>query len=364
MTMSMLSHPSHDEPSTAGEEDTISNLSVEEIERACDESRALDFTRHESEAPNLLLRRMFYPLGFPIELRTNSAEVLSHAAELWSRFEKRFDTQPIQIDVHVVNGIGTSRPPPPGCRLAWPLLMLVADQDNYSITSFELAKTQITISRETEKHAAYFQYFFLHAAPMCHIATRYATPVHAGCVQLDGHGLLLCGDSGAGKSSLSYACARAGWTYITDDATFLLSEDSQAGESRLVTGNCHQVRFRPSAAELFPEVEGLDLTPRAAGKPSIELLTAPMKNIVCAQTAAVDYLVFLNRRAPGPPELRRYRTDVARYFLRQVLYGSPESLAVQYKAIERLLTAEIFELRYTDLDWAVDRLATLAREGR
>jgi hypothetical protein len=37
---------------------------------------------------------------------------------------------------------------------------------------------------------------------------------------------------------------------------------------------------------------------------------------------------------------------------------------VQHRAIERLLTAEVFELRYTDLDWAVDRLRTLVREGR
>jgi hypothetical protein len=131
-----------------------------------------------------------------------------------------------------------------------------------------------------------------------------------------------------------------------------------------VTGNCHQVRFRPSAAELFSEIEGLNPTPRAAGKPSIELLTAPMTDIVCVPIAHVDFLVFLNRRAPGPPELRPYSADVARYFLRQVLYGSPKSLAAQYDSVERLLSAEIFELRYTDLDWAIDRLETLVREGR
>lgn len=364
MTMHTLSSPSHDDPSTTTGEDTISNLTVEEIERACDASRKLDFTRHHSEAPQLSLRRMFYPLGFPTEFRTNSAEVMSQAGELWSKFEKRFDTAPIRVEVHVVDDGGEQCPPTPVNRFMLPLLIMVGDQDNYSIANFEQSITRITISRATERHANYLQYFFLNAAPMCHIATRYATPVHAGCVSLDGCGVLLCGDSGAGKSSLSYACARAGWTYITDDATFLLGEESQAGESRLVTGNSHQVRFRPSATELFPEVEGLDLTPRAAGKPSIELLTAPMKNIVCAQTAQVDYLVFLNRRAPGPPELRRYRTDVARYFLRQVLYGSAESLAMQYDAVERLLTAEIFELRYTDLNWAIDRLKTLAREGR
>jgi hypothetical protein len=172
--------------------------------------------------------------------------------------------------------------------------------------------------------------------------------------------MLLCGDSGAGKSSLSYACARAGWTYVSDDASSLLNH----GLDRLVTGNCHQVRFRPSAAELFPEIRGLEITPRAAGKPSIELPTAFFPEMICAPTAQVDFLVFLNRRAPGPPELVSYSKDAARHFMRQVLFGSAESLARQYAALERLLTAEVLELRYSDLNWAVQRLETLAREGR
>jgi stalled ribosome rescue protein Dom34 len=49
--------------------------------------------------------------------------------------------------------------------------------------------------------------------------------------------------------------------------------------------------------------------------------------------------------------------------MRQVLYGPAELLAVQYRAIERLLVADVFELRYSDLDWAIDRLRKLVREG-
>jgi hypothetical protein len=236
----------------------------------------------------------------------------------------------------------------------------IADPDNYSIANLERGTTQIILSRATVRYRSYLEYFFLGSSPLCHIATSYTTPVHAGCVARVGRGVLLCGDSGAGKSSLSYACALSGWTYVTDDASYLLN----GGNDRLVTGNCHQVRFRPSAAELFPEVEGLEITPRAAGKPSIELPTAPMHGITCVPTAQVDFLVFLNRRLPCPPELVPYRKDVARYFMRQVLFGSAESLAAQYAALERLLTAEVFELRYSDLDWAVQRLGTLVREGR
>jgi len=335
-------------------------MTIEELEFACDISEPVEFSRHELEVPELTLEEVFFPLGFPAALRTNSAEILSLARHLWTMFDKQFDTRPIRIDVHVMDGDSNKCPPPPVIRIMYPLLIGVANADNYRISNFDQVRTQIVLSRSTVKHRNYLGYFFIGCTPLFHIATRYATAVHAGCVALEGRGVLLCGDSGAGKSSLSYACARSGWTYVTDDASYVLND----GEDRMVTGNCHQVRFRPSAGELFPEVKGLEVTPRAAGKPSIELPTESLPQMICAPTAQVDFLVFLNRRAGGTPELVRYRKDVARHFMRQVLYGSAESLAVQYAVLERLLTAEIYELRYSNLDWAVQRLEALIREGR
>jgi hypothetical protein len=88
-----------------------------------------------------------------------------------------------------------------------------------------------------------------------------------------------------------------------------------------------------------------------------------MSHVTRAQSTHIDFIVFLNRRAGEIPELRPYPVDVARQWIRHGLYGLPETLAVQYRTIDRLLTAEVFELRYTDLDWAVDRLRTLVREG-
>jgi hypothetical protein len=77
----------------------------------------------------------------------------------------------------------------------------------------------------------------------------------------------------------------------------------------------------------------------------------------------VDFIVFLNRRA-GTEQLVPYSKDVARQFMRQVLFGPVDSLALQYGAIERLLTAPVFELRYTGVHWAIDRLRTLVQEGQ
>jgi hypothetical protein len=338
----------------------LETMTIEEIEQACERAESLDFSRHALEAPMLTLRRIFYPMGFPTELRTNSAEIIKEAEKAWCFFEQRFETETIRVDVHLVESDSTECPPTPQYRFLPPVFMAVADCDNYSICDLSRGITQIVVSRAALRHKPYLHYFFLDYAGSCHVETRFITPVHAGCVALNGRGVLLCGDSGAGKSTLSYACARAGWTYITDDGSFLPNGSCE----RTVIGNSHQVRFRPSAAELFPEIAGLETTPRAAGKPSVELSTENLPHMTCAQHTKVDFVVFLNRRMGAVPELRPYCRNVARYYMQQALYGWRESLAKQYEAIEHLLTAEVFELRYSDLDWAVDRLRMLVQEGR
>ncbi|QHN03573.1 aldolase [Granulicella sp. WH15] len=334
-------------------------MTIQEIETACEKSQPLDFSRHEIDAPELPLTKMFYPFGFPAEVRSNSAEVLVMMEDLWGKFEKQHDTEPILADVHVVEGSSTECPPAPVYRFMKPLLLGVADGDNYCISDLQRTKSQITISHAALQSRLYAGYFFL-GTPATHVATRFTTPVHAGCVALDGRGVLLCGDSGAGKSTLSYACARAGWTYISDDGSFVINDR----KDRMVTGDCYRVRFRPATAELFPELNGLEITPRAAGKPSIELPTANLPHMSCAPTAQVDYIVFVNRHSGGSPELRPYRKDVARYAMQQVFYGMPEMREKHNETIDRLLEAEIFELRYTDLDWGIERLQRLVREGR
>lgn len=334
-------------------------LTIQELESACESSQPIVLPRHEIATPELLLRATYYPYGFAVEVRTNSGCVLEQMREMWGKFEKEHDTEPIQCDIQVVESDSADCPPTPTSRIMLPLMICVADANNYSIVDLEKCRTTITISRAALRHPLYAQYFLL-GTPVCCVATRHTTGVHAGCVALAGRGVLLCGDSGAGKSTLSYACARAGWTYVSDDGSFLLN----GGTQRLVTGNCYQVRFRPSVTQLFPELADLKITPRAAGKPSIELPTSQMANISCMPIVRVEYIVFLNRRAEGQPQLVPYRKDVARQYMRQQLYGLPETITVQHSAIERLLAAEVFELRYTELDWAIERLRALVLEGR
>jgi hypothetical protein len=338
---------------------SASLMTIQEIEAACDESGPPAFDQYLRDAPALTLEHMFFPLGFPLRIRTNSLEALRQCEQKWGVFQQEFDTEPMETHIHVVETDHAECPPAPQYWFTENLMVMVADGGNFCAGQFPDGKTRIVVSTAALRHPHYFTQVFLDCAPALHMGTRLTTPIHAACVAIEGRGVLLCGDSGAGKTSLSYACAQSGWQFVADDTSYLLAGEA----SRRVIGNCHHVRFRPSAAALFPEIADEPITPRILGKPSIQLPTGPMAHVNARRSAEVDFIVFLNRRYPGCAELSSYRKDVARCYMRQVLFGTRESKAKQYAEIERLLTAKVLELRYDSMEWAVQRLERLVREG-
>jgi hypothetical protein len=335
-------------------------LTIQELEAASERSQKLDFGRHWVEGPELLLQHTVHPFGFPLELRTNSYEVIELFEEMWKGYKKSVNAEPIQIEIRVVESDVTECPPTPSFRFLRPILTGVADKDNYLLIDLATSRGQMVVTTSALRHPLYLRFFFLELMCGNQIGTCQLTQIHAGCVSLNGRGVLLCGDSGAGKSSLSYACARAGWTYVTDDCSLLVND----GERNLVTGNCNQVRLRPAGVAIFPELDGMPLTPRATASPVIEIPTTTRNDITRSQLEEAHFIVFVNRRSGGPQELVPYRKDVARYFMRQSSFGTKGTLHKRYEVIERLLKTEVLELRYTDLEWGVDRLQRLVQEGR
>lgn len=331
---------------------------VQQIEEACDRSQPPAFDHYVNDVPEATLTQTFYPLGFPFELHTNSEEILRQGRLKWGMFEKLSDADPIVAEILIAESDSTECPPPPTYRFFDNMMVMTAG-DNFCVAPYPQGRTRMVLSSAILHHPTYLSQVFLDAAFPCQMSTRLVTGIHSGCVALENRGVMLCGDSGAGKTSLSWACARAGWDFLSDDTSYLI----HGQQDRIVMGNRHQVRFRPSAAELFPEVAGVELTPRIFGRPSIELPTGPMTHIRTRDCVHVDFIVFLNRRTPGPAQLVPYRKDVARCYMRQWLFGTPEIKSVHHASIERLLLAPILELRYQCLDWAVQRLEQLVREG-
>lgn len=330
-------------------------MTVKEMEDICKAGAVPARMPHPLDTPRLSLRATFFPMGFPLEVRTNAPEILKMSNSLWADFTQQYETTPAVSEVYVADGGAEECPPAPLYRYQCPLLVSIADSEHYTVIDMERCRTFTSLTRASLRHRLYLEFFFL----MMPLTTLPARGIHAACVARNGRGILLCGDSGAGKSTLAYTCARKGWEYISDDGCLVID-----GLRRIVTGNCHQVRFRPEARELFPEINGQELTPRAGGKPSLELSTAFMPDIRrCLQTR-IDFIVFLNRHEPEPAGLVPYCKEVARLYLQQGLYVSDKVERRHAEAVEHLLEAPVFELRYSKLDWAVERLQSLVEEGR
>jgi hypothetical protein len=340
---------------------SLNILTVEQLKAAHARSEAIAFADPMLARAELRLQRTFYPYGFPLEIHTNCEEVFEIAEECWNGFRKLFSIAPIRFNIGVTEGGSAICPPAPSSRVREHLCSHVADKENFSVSDAAGAFTYMWLAEATLAHHDYVRYFILESSAMYHLAARYAIGIHAACVALDGQGILLCGDSGAGKTTLAYACARAGWTYVTDDASFLVN----GREDSLVVGNGRRLRFRPSAEDLFPELQGRPTMQRAeTGKPSIELTTAPFSRIATSFSSPIRHVVFLNRSEDFEPGLTSFPIAVARAYILQRGIGIPAFVEAHVAAVNRLLDRGVFELHYSNLDWAVGRLARLAREGR
>jgi len=87
-------------------------------------------------------------------------------------------------------------------------------------------------------------------------------------------------------------------------------------------------------------------------------------HIARAQSAPIEYIVFLDRNWQQSPQLVPYSKDLARRFMRQTLFGAAKARRIQHQAIDRLLNVDVFELRYSSLDSAIDRIRILLRNGQ
>jgi hypothetical protein len=334
----------------------IQQLAVRASARLQTTTQRFDPLLYAFEMP---LRAVYYPVGFPLAITTNCEEVLLAAEESWGRFPKLFSYPPLEARIGVLPSGPAECPPSPVYRQQRNIRAWVADAQNFGVSDLKNGFAFAWFTRSACENRAYLRWNFIEPLSW-DLLGAYLTPVHAACVRLEDRGILLCGDSGAGKSSLAFACAKAGWTYIADDSSHVV----RGRQFPLVVGNPYQIRFRESAIDLFPELQAWPATPRATGEMAIELPTLSLPQIRTTPDCLVHYIVFLNRTYLGPPRLCGFAKEEALDRFEQVICcGEPEVVEAHKHALKKLLSADIFELRYCDLASAVRRLEELVRNG-
>src|SRR5262249_51233573 len=134
-------------------------------------------------------RATYYPLGFPLELISNSTKIHQAAAESWASYQPEFDTPAIEIRV-VVEGSG-GVPPDPVFRSQGRLLTVVADRENHGCLDLGALFGYAFLTETTVEHQTWCRWFFLEAMAYAALAQRYVVPLHAACVESNGKGVLL-----------------------------------------------------------------------------------------------------------------------------------------------------------------------------
>ncbi len=133
---------------------------------------------------------------------------------------------------------------------------------------------------------------------------------------------------------------------------------------RVVTGNPYQIRFRESAINLFPELIHERVNPGVTGELAIELPTSTHRRISTISECRVDYIVFLNRAEPEPEGLFQFPKSTAFAWFRQVVcYGEKSVRDSHFTSLRNLLGADVFEMRYRQMDTALRLLELLVRQG-
>jgi hypothetical protein len=308
------------------------------------EAAVFDPLLHEID---LALSARQYPLGFPLQICTNSHEVLRAAQVAWGSHRPAFDRQPLQIRA-VVQEEGSAVESPPAFRSQGRQIAIVYDRDNFAVCDAASRTAWCFVSQRTAADDRAFRFHFLEAMAYLLLCQSYAVPVHAACIAREGSGLLLCGPSASGKSTLAFACARAGWTFVCDDATWLVVD----AEDRTAIGNSHQARFREDAPRFFPELAGYAVLQRPNGKLSLEVPTADFPQISTATECSIGGLVLLDRGGSARLESLRPEAVVRQLLCDMPSYG-PEVREMYERTLSRLEGLPAWSMGYTTLEEAL-----------
>lgn len=309
----------------------------------------------------LLIKQTFYPLGFPVQLHTNSEQIREAAAHVWSRCEPAFPTEPLQLRFAVDATAVGERPPALFPRAQGHLYSAVHSSDNFCISDFQRGFAYGWFSPAMVCDPGYFRYHFLEAVTYVTLNALHLTPIHAACIGLCGAGLVLCGQSGAGKTSLAFACARRGWEFVCDDASHLVRNHA---DPHLIVGKPHYIRFRESARSLFAELVTCLPSLRANGKMDIEAASAELGIERIRPQIRAAAVVFLNRDGASPAALRPYPKDQAREFMEETICVGEEHVRVaQRRSLDRFLDLPILQLTYSGFDDAERCLRAFLEKG-
>ena len=300
----------------------------------------------------------FYPMGYPVVISSNSTAPLRVATQLWSEYSPLSCTGTVHLRIFVdeIHPRPLAAPVPP--RGEGHLISIVHGPRDFAIADLSRGFGFAVLSHSTIAEPGFYRYYFLEPLVYLMQAARHFVFVHASSIARNGNAIVLCGDSGVGKTCLAYACAKRGWSFVTGDALHIVRD----APDYTVVGRPFEIRFRESARNLFPELQTVSTEARPNRKSDVVVSTCGL-GLSTELSARARSIVFIDRS--GPVDLCPCEPEMALQQLSQTIcFGDDEIRRAQVEALRRFVSLPIWRLNISNLDRAENVLSGLLRGQR
>ena len=211
---------------------------------------------------------------------------------------------PFQVRLRRTGGAGfgdRAEPPEARMRGGAGLFGAMMDADNFAVAMPAQRSGLVAVSpallQRFPYHARYELLEF--AVFMLASRARQLVPLHAGCIAIDGAGVLLVGESGAGKSTLALHALLQGARLVTEDAAFI------DADGLVATGVPNFLHLREDALPWIADdamsarVRESPVIRRRSGVEKFELDLRHAADRVAAAPAPLRAIVYISKQAAG-----------------------------------------------------------------
>jgi hypothetical protein len=160
-------------------------------------------------------------------------------------------------------------------------------------------------------------------------------PVHCACLSWKGDGLLIAGMSGAGKSTLSVALSQAGFSFVSDDWTYM----SERCGRIIAHGTSAPVKLLPDAARYFGFLANYGLRTSMNGELAYEVDASEAFGAHVQRNCEPRWLVFLERMERAGSEFVLMSSEKARGYLDASVERLPAQLDEAMSRRNQLITS-------------------------
>ena len=290
------------------------------------------------------LRESFLLAGAACEIATNSGPLLEMARESFPLL----DDDPSPPNLHLRLWIDPAAERSPGTTMPYlrglgHLVFAGFDSQNALLMDLRARRAIGRFSPETLADRHYWRRMLFPLVLGVVGGSVGVTALHCGCVARDGQGLVLAGDCGAGKSTLTLALAQRGFAFLCDEWTYFSRRDGQLQ----AWGLSNPLKLLPDAAAFFPELAALEPAVAMNGELAFEIDPAKVFGVRRALRCSPRWLVLLERTADPGLKLSEISPDeAAARFELGLLAEDPEAMNTQRETIRSLLGLPGALLRY------------------